>query len=225
MGRLLTRLATAAPAFTPAQLPTLSLWLDPAYGCYVERTGPVTPCGDNDPVGTWVARTGQVFTAPSNAARPTFKANAGKPYLQLDGADDTLAATLSLTFAEIWAGINLLAFAGNAPSLAGSAAHVRVGPCWYPDTATLYAGDPSDALHPLVNRVDNAVTTAWPGGAHAASQSGAARTYAAVATTLGRVAGVDFLNARLSHVIFLSSQAAAAERARLYGFLAGRLPA
>lgn len=83
-------------AFDPSSLSGLALWLDPASGVFQERTGAgaTTPAGDGDPVGTWKARNAAVyFVAPADAARPTYRANAGKPYLEFDGSDDYLSVT------------------------------------------------------------------------------------------------------------------------------------
>lgn len=89
----------------PTDIAAVLCWLDPSQGCYVERSSPSTPCGNGDPVGTWNARTGQVFTAPSDAARPTYRANGGNPYVDFDGMNDTLANTtisLDISTQESW---------------------------------------------------------------------------------------------------------------------------
>jgi hypothetical protein len=76
----------------------LVLWLDPTYGAYQEITGAsaTTPAiANNDPVGTWKAKTGQYFTSPANGQRPLFKTaiKNGRAILRFDGVDDHLQAT------------------------------------------------------------------------------------------------------------------------------------
>lgn len=75
----------------PNDLADLLVWLDPSFGCYVERASQTTPCTDGASVGSWVARTGQIFVAPSDGQRPIYRTNNGQPYLEFDGSDDTLA--------------------------------------------------------------------------------------------------------------------------------------
>lgn len=48
-------------------------------------------CGNGDPVAKWVARTGQVYSAPSVSTRPAYFTNSGKPYVQGDDVDDSLS--------------------------------------------------------------------------------------------------------------------------------------
>lgn len=89
-----------AKAFTPASLPGLVLWLDPTYGLYQETTGAsaTTPAvADGDPVGTWLARTGQYLTAASDTERPTLKPVSGFPLVRTDGVDDMLASAAPVT--------------------------------------------------------------------------------------------------------------------------------
>lgn len=86
--------AVAGGAFSPSSIASLTLWLDPSFGLYQERTGASasTPAvAANDPVGTWRARTGQNFVAPSDAARPTLQFLGTNPSLLFDGVDDVLS--------------------------------------------------------------------------------------------------------------------------------------
>ena len=95
--RLVSPGAGGAAGFTPDQLDGLVLWLDPTYGLYQERTGAgaTTPAAaDGDPVGTWRARTGQYFTASSDAERPTLRVIGGRRWVESDGGDDYLSATM-----------------------------------------------------------------------------------------------------------------------------------
>lgn len=70
-------LGAAADAFIPTWYPGCALWLDPSWGRFQERTTPATPAGIGDLWGTWIARTGQVYTAPADANRPTVATLAG----------------------------------------------------------------------------------------------------------------------------------------------------
>ena len=54
---------------------------------------------DNDPVTTWVDSIGSDDLTSSGTARPTYKANAGDPYLEFDGTNDVLS---NLTVAGGW---------------------------------------------------------------------------------------------------------------------------
>jgi hypothetical protein len=87
--------------FTPASIPDLVLWADPAFGRYQETTGAsaTTPAGAGDPVGTWKARTGQYATAASTGTRPLVGSATGGPVLTFDGVDDLLTwGDLSASF-------------------------------------------------------------------------------------------------------------------------------
>jgi uncharacterized MAPEG superfamily protein len=98
--------ARADTPFTPDQLSGIA-WFDPRAGVFVERSSPTTPSTDGQPVGTWEAVTGEVAVAPSDAARPTYRANGGKPYLEFDGTNDTLVTLdIDVTY-EYAAGMRL----------------------------------------------------------------------------------------------------------------------
>lgn len=87
-------LSVGGGVFSPASLPGLAVWFDPAFGLFQERTGAsaTTPAAAAaDPVGTWRARNVAVYlTAPADAARPTLRFSGTRPYLEFDGTDDQL---------------------------------------------------------------------------------------------------------------------------------------
>src|SRR5215467_3507238 len=93
--------------FTPFSIPGLFGWGDPTCGKCQEGTGAsaTTPAAAaNDPVGTWLWRTGQYLVAPGTGAgqRPTLQFGANsKPFLLADGANGWLTqSTGTLTCAE-----------------------------------------------------------------------------------------------------------------------------
>lgn len=96
MAILLTKAGPAAPGGDPSTLSGLTLWLDASFGLFQENTGAAatTPAAaNNDPVGTWKARTGQYFTAAAAGNRPLLQIGAnGKPWLLGDGTDDYLTS-------------------------------------------------------------------------------------------------------------------------------------
>lgn len=49
---------------------------------------------DNDPVGLWTDNVGTADASSSGTARPTYKANAGDPYVEFDGVNDYLSFNL-----------------------------------------------------------------------------------------------------------------------------------
>jgi hypothetical protein len=82
-------LAQAGRSFSPLAVPGLLVWLDASANKFQEITGAAatTPAtADADPVGTWRAKTGQYFVAPSNAQRFTNRILSGKPYVNLPAA-------------------------------------------------------------------------------------------------------------------------------------------
>lgn len=102
---LIPVLASGRARFNPTRISGLLLWADPFYGRFQEITGPsaTTPAAaTNDPWGTWLARTGQYFTAAANGNRPllSFGAN-GRPFALFDGVDDALTRTAGATLTYI----------------------------------------------------------------------------------------------------------------------------
>lgn len=109
-----------APAWTPAQLPSLALWLTavPA-NCFTDAAGTVQ-CGDGDLIRVWKDRSGNAANATqaSSSLRPTLALSSGKWYIRPDGVDDYMdVAGLTISPA---AGITLAAVA-KSPS--NAAAH------------------------------------------------------------------------------------------------------
>lgn len=231
-------------AWTPARLPALALWLDPRAGCYVERTGPATTCGDGDPVGTWAARVGPAFVAPSDSRRPIWRANAGTPYLQFDGVDDVLtASTLDLTgnTGLTAAAAARLTAAGSFPmiflprsatysavyaELRGFSASGRVE--WNVNSLqSVTAASQVGAGVSLVGTYDGAATRLYLNGADTGTGSSAAATIAATGPAFvgGRdTSGSLPLTGRVGDVVCATAALAAADRALLVAFLGGRLP-
>lgn len=76
-------------SFTPADLPSIQHWY--------KATDLVL--SDNDPVATWADKFGSKNLTAAGSVRPTYKANAGDPYVEFDGTDDVLA---NLTMAGGW---------------------------------------------------------------------------------------------------------------------------
>lgn len=106
------------PVFLPTSVSGLAVWLDPSYGAYQERTSPTTPSAAGDPVGTWIARTGHVFTAASDSGRPTMRAGAnGRPYLEFDGTNDSLTGDTSTRSVSASAGALSVVIASKVTSL------------------------------------------------------------------------------------------------------------
>lgn len=96
-GRLI---AAVGSAFTPASFNNLTLWLDPYYGTFQERTGAsaTTPAAaNNDPVGTWRSRTGEYYTAPADAARPLLSVVGSVKRVVFDPTDDALTGSVTAT--------------------------------------------------------------------------------------------------------------------------------
>ena len=90
-------------------------------------------CAVGDPVSKWIARTGQIFEAPTNAARPILRQGTnGRYYLEGDGVDDNMLAVAAsgspradaiarnvggLTLASLWkaAALKTTLNASNTP--------------------------------------------------------------------------------------------------------------
>jgi hypothetical protein len=98
MGCAVTQLGTV---FSPLSL-SPALWLDAAdqSTLYQERTGASATtlvASDADPIGTWKDKSGNArhVTAPTDAARPTFKTGIqnGRSIARFDGTDDYLRIT------------------------------------------------------------------------------------------------------------------------------------
>jgi hypothetical protein len=77
--------STEAGAFDPSDIPSIVHWWKASS----------LALADNDPVSTLEDLIGSADLTASGSARPTYKANAGDPYLEFDGVDDKLEATLS----------------------------------------------------------------------------------------------------------------------------------
>lgn len=82
---LISETTEAPGAFSPADLPDIGHWWKATD----------LALADNDPVSTWADAFGSADYTAAGGVRPTYKANAGDPYVQFDGTDDTMAATIS----------------------------------------------------------------------------------------------------------------------------------
>lgn len=87
---------SSAPAFNPANLSGLSLWLSADVGTF-QDTGRSTPAAaDNDPVGGWTDQSGagNHGQQATSTLRPLLKLNSqnGKSGIQFDGVDDVIFA-------------------------------------------------------------------------------------------------------------------------------------
>ncbi len=94
--------ATTKAFYWPPTTPTH--WWDPNYGTYQEKTRATAvtrASANNDPVGTWLARTGtgaaDAYIAASDAVRPLLKTSyqASLPTVFSDGTDDYLTASIT----------------------------------------------------------------------------------------------------------------------------------
>lgn len=78
-----------APGWTPAQLPGLSFWYDPAYiaTLFQDSAGTTAVAADGDPVGLMndISGNSHHISQTTSGARPTWKAGSGLPYLDFDG--------------------------------------------------------------------------------------------------------------------------------------------
>lgn len=77
---------TPPPPWTPSAL---------AHVVHRWRAKSITGLSDNDPVTTWNDLVGSAHLTSSGSSRPTYKANAGDPYLEFDGVDDVMSATVT----------------------------------------------------------------------------------------------------------------------------------
>lgn len=75
-----------APSWTPADLASLVHWY---------RASDLVGYNDTDPVGTWPDTAGSSDATSAGSARPLYRTGSGQPYLQFDGTDDTLHATVT----------------------------------------------------------------------------------------------------------------------------------
>jgi hypothetical protein len=92
----------AASAFDPLSLSPY-LWLDPSdlSTLFQERTGAsaTTPAGVDDPVGSMFDKGSAAvwWVAPSDAARPILRSAGGLYWLEFDGVDAGLSATVAVS--------------------------------------------------------------------------------------------------------------------------------
>jgi len=96
-------MGVAVPAFTPASISGLQLWLDASDSStlYQNSNGTTAATADGDPVGYWADKSGngRHATQSDGTKRPTLKLNIqnGKPVIRYDGTNDfsQLASTLA----------------------------------------------------------------------------------------------------------------------------------
>ena len=213
---LLLSLADApAPAFTPAALPGLALWLDPARPVSQDAAG-TAPAGDGDPVGRWPDRSGngRHATAASGAVRPTYRPAGGAAHLAFDGVDDFLTfadfpqALPCTVYAVLWE-------AAGGPDDQSLLNRTDTGQHPYPP-----------GLYTRLSSAGGAAGTYWgssvyaPGPAPPAAGFGVVRfrlTAAAFATRVdaGAEASVPHAEAQLNHWTTISSVAGQQVKAKL----------
>ena len=104
-------------------------WVDVAEGGMFQDTAGTTPAGDGDPVGYLPDLVSGAFTTTNTAWRPTYRANAGDPYLQ--GNLSNLRRSLTRT------GNVYVAYRARFPVEAGNTPHLAV---FSTNEGTFYSG-------------------------------------------------------------------------------------
>lgn len=91
LGLGLTLARRRSGAFTPASL-SPSAWFTAGPSWCFTDAGATVPCGDTDPVYTWVDRSGNArnLSQATLASRPTLRLVSGKWYVRTDGIDDQM---------------------------------------------------------------------------------------------------------------------------------------
>lgn len=103
MGRLL-KLLGGRPAFSPASLPNLKIWIEATDAATLfqdsARTTPATAKGH--PVGGWADKsgTGCHFGQATAGARPTLRISGANRDVEFDGTDDWLLGAMNLGQAQ-----------------------------------------------------------------------------------------------------------------------------
>jgi hypothetical protein len=87
----LTLFPPAVAAWSPADLSNITQWFKAT----------TLALSDNDPVSTWVDSINGNDATGAGAARPTYKANAGDPYVEFDGTNDSLTFTRSAALNDL----------------------------------------------------------------------------------------------------------------------------
>ncbi len=75
-----------AASWTPAKITSIAHWYKASH---------ITGLNDGDPVSTWSDLVGSSHATGVTTTRPLYKTGSGSPYLQFDGSDDELTATVA----------------------------------------------------------------------------------------------------------------------------------
>jgi len=123
------------PAFTPASISGLQLWLDAsdASTLFTDSAGTTAATADGDPVGCWKDKSGNAknATQPNGTKKPLLKINAknSKNTIRYDGVDDGMINAVGLT-SGTYSGVIHVFFAASKPTSGGTYFVERqTGPC------------------------------------------------------------------------------------------------
>jgi len=113
------------PAFTPASISGLQLWLDASDGStlFTDSAGTTAATADGDPIGCWKDKSGNAKNAiqANGQKKPVLKINAknSKNTIRYDGVDDSMANAVGLT-SGTYSGVIHVFFAASKPTSGGT---------------------------------------------------------------------------------------------------------
>lgn len=155
-------------AWAPSLLSGLVFWYaaDPTK-CF-QDAGAAVPCGDGDPIYTWLDSSSgeRTLTQSTLGSRPKLRFGS-RWYFETDGVDDRIdwVGGTAFDISGIWFAGQLHGSVGNNGMSVAlvSGSPYRCGPVWFPNNTTLYTGDTADLLHAFTNRVNGSASNTSPG--------------------------------------------------------------
>lgn len=229
------RRRAGAPAWTPADLASLSAWYEagPAE-CFQDAAG-TTPAAADDPVGHWRDKSGngRHWTQTTAANRPTLRNDGTLWWVEFDATNDGLSSSFTVTvpYTLCVAAEHLTTATANTRWLnGGSGVNGLLGGLSRSDgiivvvnsIVSIYAGADRTAPHVLALRAPAATTfTAFVDGVDRTSNAVASVSFGTLNAGAGGT-NADPANARMAGAVAVAAALGDADRITLEKYLAAR---